>query len=203
MKSLLYGNLNTTGRIIFVVAAVLLLISLFFPWWYLNLIAPQYQEGLPMQVFAYKIDGRLDIINNLNHYIGMKDISEADFPELKFMPYIVIFVALLALVTALSKRVWLGLVTFIIAGSGGALGLYDCWHWLHVYGTQLDPRAAIKIPPFTPPIIGINHLANFTTYTGFGIGGYLLFLGILLLPIALWRFREWPEKSSSSAQLSS
>lgn len=199
MKNLLKSELNVTGRILFVTAALLLIVSLLFPWWYLKLVAPQYQEGLTMSVYAYKIDGRIDIINNLNHYIGMKEISPADFPELKLMPYIVGAVAFLALLTAVSKRAWLGLLTFILAGSGGALGLYDCWRWLHKYGTELDPHAPITIPPFTPPIIGVNHLANFTTYTGFGIGGYLLFLGIMLMPLVLWRFRQWREKPSSSS----
>lgn len=199
MKSLVFGKLNTTGRVLFLLAAVSLVVCLFFPWWYMNLVAPQYLEGLPMIVYAYKIGGRIDIINNLNHYIGMKEINEADFPELQYMPYAVGLVVLLALITAVTRRNWVGSLAFALASVGGALGIYDLWYWLHKYGTELDPHAAIKIPPFTPPMVGTNHLANFITYTGFGIGGYLLGLGIILMPVALWRFRQCDKKASSSS----
>lgn len=201
-RSVACGRLNTTGRILFLLAAALLIASLFFPWWYMNLVATQYPEGLPMTVYAHKIGGRIDILNNLNHYIGMRDIKEENFPELKVMPYAVSFVAFLALLTALFQRSWLGLLTLGLGSAGGALGIFQLWHWLHKYGTELDPRAAIKIPPFTPPMIGTNQLANFTTHTGFGLGGWLLGLGILLMLISLWRFRQWDEKSSSASSQS-
>ncbi|GFN22833.1 hypothetical protein [Thermanaeromonas sp. C210] len=203
MKNLIYGRLNTTGRVLFLLSAALLIASLFFPWWYMNLVAPQYPEGLPMTVYANKIGGRIDIINNLNHYIGMKEIQEEDFPELKYMTYGVSLLAFLAVLTALLRRNWLGLLTAGLGSAGGALGIYRLWYWLHKYGTELDPQAAMKIPPFTPPMIGTNQLANFTTYTGFGLGGYLLGIGILLMVLSLWRFRQWDEKSSSSASLPS
>ncbi|MEW6622172.1 MAG: hypothetical protein AB1420_03415 [Bacillota bacterium] len=194
MQDFLKSRLTPVGRVLFVLAALAILISLFFPLWYLNLEATMYPEGLSMEVYANKIGGRIDIINNLNHYIGMKEISEADFPELTFMPYVVGLVALLILLSAGLGRVDIAVVTLGLASVGGMLGIYRLWYWLHLYGTDLDPKAAIKIPPFTPPMIGKNQLANFTTYTGFGIGGYLLILGILLLLIALWRFRECDAK---------
>lgn len=191
MGKFLKGKLTVTGRVLFVVAGLLLIASLFFPWWRLDLIATMYPEGLRMEVFANKIGGRIDILNNLNHYIGMKEISEADFPELKFMIYIVGVIVALAFLTAATGKVWLGSTAFVIAGGGGLLGLYDLWYWLSKYGTDLDPMAAIKVPPFVPPMIGKNQFANFTTYSSFQLGGYLLGAGIILMLIALWRFRQW------------
>jgi len=69
------------------VAAVLVAGSLYFPLWQLHLEAPQYAEGLEMTVYPYKIEGGNDgqdlkEINMLNHYIGMKTISHADFTEM-------------------------------------------------------------------------------------------------------------------------
>lgn len=193
------GNLSKVGRILFVVAALMLVACLFFPWWTLLLEATIYPEGLRMEVYANKIGGRIDIINNLNHYIGMKEIDEADFPEIQYMAYIVGFIVLLALLTAWRGKVWLGTTTFGLAAIGGCLGIYRLWFWLRKYGTDLDPMAAITIPPFVPPMIGKNQLANFTTYTGFGLGGYLLGVGIFLMLIALWRFRQWEKQEPSES----
>ncbi|MEG6513870.1 hypothetical protein V6C32_18400 [Desulforamulus ruminis] len=203
MRKFLYGRLNHTGRILYLLAAVLLGVSLFFPWWSMDLVAPQYPEGLNMSVYAHKIGGRIDILNNLNHYIGMKEINEANFPELKIIPWVVGSVAFLAALTAWLRHNGLAIFTTVAASFGGALGLYRMFHWLHKFGTDLDPNAPIKIPPFVPPVIGTNKLANFMTYTGFGLGGYLLGIAILLMFISLWRFRQWDEKSSSASSQSS
>ncbi|AGA67728.1 hypothetical protein Desdi_0168 [Desulfitobacterium dichloroeliminans LMG P-21439] len=189
-KKILQGNLSTTGRIMFCLAGVLLFASLFLPWWHLDLVAPQYPEGLSVIVYPDKLDGRIDIINNINHYIGMKWITEDDFPEFQVIPIVAYVIIGLALLTALLKKGWFAWLAAGLASIGGALGVYDLWRWLRNYGTQLDPMAAIKIDPFTPPIIGQNQLANFITYTGFNSGGYLLGLSIILMLLAAWRFKE-------------
>lgn len=193
-KVSLKGDLSKTGRILFGVAALILLISFFLPWWHLNLIAPQYPEGLQMIIYPYKLEGRVDIINNINHYVGMKWISEDDFHEFRTFPIAGGVLISMALLTTVIKKRWFAWVTAGLASVGGLLGAFDLWYWLHKYGTEMDPMAAIKIPPFTPPIIGINHLANFTTYTGFNAGGYLLALGIIMLVIAAWGFGKNEEK---------
>ncbi|MFN4149350.1 MAG: hypothetical protein ACK4IX_00255, partial [Candidatus Sericytochromatia bacterium] len=41
------------------------------PLWKIDLIAPQYPEGLVLKLYANKIGGDVEIINGLNHYIGM------------------------------------------------------------------------------------------------------------------------------------
>lgn len=188
------SKLSLPGRILFLIAGICLVASTFFPLWYMNLDAPQYPEGLSMLVYMDKIGGRIDIINNLNHYIGMKEIMESDFPEIQYMSYIAFGLAGLAFIAALVRRVWFGLSTLVLLLIGGGLGMYDLWYWLHRYGTELDPKAPIKIPPFVPPMIGSNDVANFVTHTGFGVGGYLLGLSIFGMIIALWRFRVWETK---------
>ena len=69
--------------------------SLFVPMWRIELEAPQYPEGLVLQLHANKIGGDVDIINGLNHYIGMKTLHTEDFIEFTILPYIIGFFAII------------------------------------------------------------------------------------------------------------
>lgn len=53
--------------------------------------APQYPEGLMLEIWPNKIAGDVDIINGLNHYIGMKTLKTSDFIEFTVLPYIIGF----------------------------------------------------------------------------------------------------------------
>jgi hypothetical protein len=60
------------------------------------------------------------------------------------------------------------------------------YYRMYSFGHQLSPEAPIKVAPFTPPIFGHQHIANFDVYSypGAGtylLGGYALVLGVLLL----------------------
>ena len=67
---------------------------LFTPMWRIDLDAPQYPEGLRMLIYANKLAGNIDIINGLNHYIGMKTLHTDDFIEFKVLPGFIIFFAI-------------------------------------------------------------------------------------------------------------
>ena len=43
---------------------------------------------------------------------------------------------------------------------------------LHSYGHNLDPRAAVHVDPFTPPIFGFNLVGQFEVYSLPSIGFY-------------------------------
>src|SRR5690606_5412243 len=62
-------------------AAVLLLISIFLPYWKMTLMAPQYPGGLSVQVYVNQMTGDVAEIDGLNHYIGMR--SEEHTSELQ------------------------------------------------------------------------------------------------------------------------
>lgn len=184
------GRISKKGQMGLVVSAVLFIISIFLPWWGLRLIAPQYPEGLYMSVYPNKMEGDIDIINGLNHYIGMAEFSEADFPELNFLAYIIAGVAFITLLVAFFKKRsllagWLGVVVIL-----GAFGVWDIYRWLHTYGTNLDPRAAIEMEPFVPPIVGFNQIANFETFSYFSYGAFAGGAAILLLLLVLWKGKE-------------
>ena len=84
-------KLSVPSMALLIIAAGLFVTSIFFPWWGMKFYAPQYPEGLDIIVYPYKLEDANDvsIINGLNHYIGMKEFSEENFPELSYLPYII------------------------------------------------------------------------------------------------------------------
>lgn len=139
------------------------------PLWRVQLVAPQYPEGLGMRIGISDVRGvmptDLDNINGLNHYIGMKHITPAAIPELRYMPWIVGALILLGLIAAVagSRKLlygWVGGFTVLAIA-----GLIDFWRWEYDYGHNIDfEHAIIKIPGMTyqPPLIGVKQLLNFT-----------------------------------------
>ena len=199
------NKLSTISKVFLVVAALLLVISLFVPVWSIYLDAPQYPEGLSLQIWANKIAGDVEIINGLNHYIGMKTLHTEDFIEFKILPYLLGFFALLFLIAAVrgTKR-WLYIVftAFVIFG---IVAMADFWKWEYDYGHNLDPNAAIQVPgmAYQPPLIGFKQLLNFGAYSIPDVGGWLfLSAGMLLLVAVLIEkkvFNRFRKKSPVTA----
>ncbi|WP_134699344.1 hypothetical protein [Ammoniphilus sp. YIM 78166] len=182
-------KLSLSSSVLVTIASLLLFASLYFPWWGMQFIAPQYPEGLDIIVYPHKLEGQVDIINGLNHYIGMKEFSEKNFPELNYLPYVIAGLALLVLISGWWRR-WKGLAAVaMLYAVGGVLGIYDIHRWLRDFGMNLDPRAPIKIDPFVPPVYGENQIANFITYSYFSIGSFLLGASFLIILWVLWK--EW------------
>jgi hypothetical protein len=184
------SKLSLTSSLLIGLSAILIVISMFFPWWKMLFIAPQYPEGLNIIVYPNKLQGEIDIINGLNHYIGMANFSAENFPELGYLIYIIGGLAGLTLITALlrNKKVLYGLIGLFMLG--GAVGVWDLYSALKKYGTELDPKAPIKMEPFVPPIIGENTVANFITHSSLGTGVYFVIIAFLLLLIPLWKDRK-------------
>src|SRR5215216_3873732 len=94
------NKMSLRSRIIIAIGALTMIIMYFVPAWSIYLIAPQYPEGLSMQIWLNKITGQVEIINGLNHYIGMKHIKAEMFPEFTFLVYILGFFILFGLIIA-------------------------------------------------------------------------------------------------------
>lgn len=182
-------KLSASSVISLCIAAALLIGSIFLPWWGMTFMAPQYPEGLTVEVYPNKMEGPIDIINGLNHYIGMMVISEENFPELQYLPYVIGGMAALTLIVAFARKRSLLYGLIGIFAVGGLLGLYDIHRWLTNLGTNLDPKAPIDIAPFVPPLIGSNTIANFVTHSYFTYGSFLIGIAFLLMVVALWRDR--------------
>jgi copper chaperone NosL len=93
-------KLTKLSRILLLLAAIALIFVLFTPIWRIDLDAPQYPEGLRLQIHATGLQGNVDIVNGLNHYIGMKTLHNEDFIEFKVLPYCIIFFVVLFAVAA-------------------------------------------------------------------------------------------------------
>lgn len=177
-------SLTIFQRILIALGGLMLIITIFVPIWYIDLNAPQYPEGLRMLIYSNKLAGDVEIINGLNHYIGMQTLHADNFIEFTVLPYILGFMAFLFLLVAfIGKRkyaLWL-LIFFIIFG---IVSMIDFWKWEYNYGHNLDPSAAIQVPgmAYQPPLIGSKQLLNFLAYSSPHIGGWLIVgAGILLI----------------------
>ena len=189
------------SKILIYVASTLLILTFFLPLWSIELEAPQYPEGIGLEIWINQITGQkpndLENINGLNHYIGMKRIEPDDIAELKIMPFIIGFMILFGFVSAfIGKRylVYTWIITFIILG---AVGLYDFYLWEYDYGHNLNPHAAIKIPgmAYQPPLIGSKMLLNFNAISMPHISFYILVVAVILAAFALIIDKKNKEKS--------
>jgi len=183
-------DLSKTSMFIILIASALMIVSIFLPWWHMDFYAPQYPEGLDIIVTPTEVKGDIETINNLNHYIGMGEFSTESFPELQYMIYIIIALAVIFAIAGLFRSKKLLYVAIGIYMIFGALGIWDMYRWLHAYGTDLDPRAPIDLEPFTPPIIGENTIANFVTFSKFSSGALILAIVFFLLIFPLWKDRK-------------
>lgn len=181
------GKLKLITRILLIVGGFILAFTLLVPIWRIDLIAPQYPEGLSLFIHANKLSGNVDIINGLNHYIGMKVLKEEDFVEFKVLPYIIILFSLLFMLTAIVARRRMLTWLLILFALFGIVAMYDFWRWEYDYGHNLDPNAAIKVPgmSYQPPLIGYKQLLNFEAYSIPSTGGCLFLTAGLLIVVCL------------------
>lgn len=180
-------NLQPISRVLIALAAVLMVSAYFLPLWQILMWAPQYPEGLEMDIWINDIKGDVKIISALNHYIGMKHIEVAMFPEFQYMGYIVGSLIGFGLLTSLiNKRIMLWSYVVLLVATGVA-ALVDFYLWGYDYGHNLDPTAPIVVPgmSYQPPLIGTKQLLNFTAFSGPDIGGWIFVVSALLVMGAL------------------
>ena len=126
------SKISTLSKAILLLVMGLLVSSIFVPMWRIELSAPQYPEGLVLQLHANKIGGDVDIINGLNHYIGMKTLHKEDFIEFTVLPYIIGFFAFCALAVAIIAKkngLYALFISFILSIMASVVAYYIC-KWL-------------------------------------------------------------------------
>ena len=172
------NKLSKRSRVLVALAALALGLIYVQPLWKIALEAPQYPEGIGMQIWVNDIRGEkphdLKNINGLNHYIGMKEIHADSIPELRIMPWITAMLIVSGLLVALlgnRKLLYVWAIGFVLVALAG---LVDFYLWNYDYGHNLDPTAAIKIPgmSYQPPLIGSKPLLNFVATSWPGVGGW-------------------------------
>ena len=190
-------RMRRLSRGVVAVASLVLLAVYVTPLWTIRLVAPQYPEGLGLQIWVDRITGLkpndLNSINGLNHYIGMRPIEPASIPELRLMPQLLAAAIVAGLLVALIGRRPLLYLWAVLFAIGAGLGLGDFWRWGYEYGHQLDPHAAIKVPgmSYQPPVIGSKALLNFHATSWPGVGGWLAIVSLgCVVAVALLEWRR-------------
>ncbi len=196
------------ARLWLVLLCVPLLLSFLFPLWRISMKAPQYPDGLSMDIYSYQVVGGNDghdvqEINTLNHYIGMHTITRDELRDLDWIPFALVAMALLALRAALLGNVRAIIDLSMIAGyvSVVAFGRFVWMLW--EFGHRLDPKAPVKVAPFMPVVFGEKQIANFLTRSMPQFGSLLMgaftvgVWGITL--IYLWRGRRESSLPPSAA----
>ena len=191
-----YDGLTTPiepwSRVALALAMVPLAFAFSQPLWSIQMRAPQYPNGLSLDIYAHTIEsgneGRdLPEINVLNHYIGMRKIDRVELSDLDWIPFAIGALSLLALRVAVigDVRALIDLSVLLVYFSFFSLGRFV--FKLYAYGHNLDPRAPVTVEPFTPAILGTKQIANFTTasYPGWGtalVGAF----AVVVLGVTLW-----------------
>lgn len=185
------SKISLLSKGLLLIVGILFFASLYFPMWQIELEAPQYPEGLVLKLHAHKIGGDVEIINGLNHYIGMATLHTENFFEFKILPYIIGFFGLISLLLIFIKNKKGAIILFGLFVVFVILAAIDFYRWNYEYGHNLDPNAAIIVPgmAYQPPLIGYKELLNFGAYSIPDIGGWLLIIaGLLMFVIVIKEF---------------
>jgi len=173
--------------IFFLIAALLLIASIFFPYWKMTLQAPQYPKGLSIQAYINKLTGDVGEIDGLNHYIGMRPLAEAAQLE-RSLSIAAVSVLSLLLVAAIFIHSKYTVLLALPAILYPFIFLGDMYFWLRNFGLNLDPAAPLSnaIKPFVPPILGVGKLAQFVTIAQVQSGFYLALMASIFILIGLY-----------------
>lgn len=196
------GTIDGRARLMVLLAVALLAVTYVLPLWNLTMFAPQYQEGLRLDIYSYKLEGGnngqdVKEINVLNHYIGMRDLEPEDFTEFKWIPFVVGIMGLLFLRAAVFGQMAHVLDVLVLYGWFGVFSLWSFGYKMYRYGHDLDPRAAVRVDPFMPPVFGGKQLANFEVFSYPQAGSYALTLAVAFLALAF--FFGWRETRKTAA----
>lgn len=192
-------TIDGRARLIILVATLLLAATYALPLWNLTMFAPQYPDGLRLDIYSYTLEGGnrgqdVKEINVLNHYIGMQDLVNESFTEFKWMPFVIGALGLLILRSVVHGTVAALVDVTMLFVYFGAFSLWSFGYKLYRYGHDLDPTAAVQVPPFMPPMFGYQQIANFEVYSYPRPASYaMLAVAVLLtgaLAVTWWQGRE-------------
>ncbi len=172
-------------------AALLLIISIFLPYWSLVLHAPQYPDGLVVHAYINHLEGDVQEIDGLNHYIGMRPLGEAAQLERTISVFAIIALSLLVLAAIFIHSPWAALLSLPAITLPGVF-LADLYFWLYNFGQNLDPKAALSnaVDPFVPTILGEGVIGQFRTVAYADYGLLLASAASILILIGLYLQRR-------------
>lgn len=171
-------------------AVLLLLISIFLPYWSLKLHAPQYPGGLVINLYVNHVTGDVHEIDGLNHYIGMRSMEDAADIERTLSIIMIVGIGLLAVAAIYIHSpvaVFFSFPAFLFP----VIFLGDLYFWLWNFGTNLDPKAPLSssVKPFVPPLLGEGNVGQFKTVASWDIGLIMAILASVLIIVGLYFHR--------------
>lgn len=169
-------KLSHISRIILALGSLSVIACFWLPLWEIKLWAPQYPEGLSIEIWHNALKGDVEVINGLNHYIGMKHLKAEMFPEFTYLKFIIGGFILWGLLVAWKGNMRFLTLYVISLILGGITALLDFYRWGYDYGHNLDPTAPIQVPgmAYQPPVIGYKDLLNFTALSIPSTGGWIV-----------------------------
>ena len=191
-----------------IVAGLLLAIAILLPLWRMELVAPQYPEGLVMYAYGDHFAGDAgsyydDVreINGLNHYIGMKPIEKVTEMTL-FIPGMIATIAGVIAVSFIGwKRKWFRALAIAGVWFLPVFFVADLQYWLYNYGHTMNKEAPLNTGDFTPKVWGTTEVWNFHSETGFEIGFYLMVLAAVVIsampPAIRYTQKRWQQRERS------
>jgi len=187
--------LSAASRTLVLAGVVVLVAGAFLPLWRIRLVAPQYADGLSLEMYTHKIEaghGGQDLaeINTLNHYIGMKPIVQSDFAEMTWMPFAVGVFALIALRAVVMGRIAHLVDLAVLFTYFGIFSMGSFAYRLWTYGHRLDPHAPMRTEPFMPVVVGSQQIANFVQTSLPMAGTFCMGLFLVAIVAAIWRSRK-------------
>ena len=175
------------SRVLLAVLVVPLALSFTAPLWNIHLVAPQYPDGLDLDIYAYTVDGDVQEVNTLNHYIGMARIDRASLSDLDWIPFALGVLILLTLRVAAIGTIRSLIDLLVLFGYFSIFSMGRFYYRLYVFGHNLDPRAPFDQEPFTPAILGTQQIANFTTTSlPAGASAYIGLFAVGLIAVTVW-----------------
>ena len=171
-------------------AALLLITSIFLPYWSLTLKAPQYPKGLKVSVYVNHLDGDVREVDALNHYLGMPPLDEGGRLERSMSLAAIVALGLLLVAGVFVHNQWAGILALPVVGFP-LVFLADLWLILYRYGHSIDPKSALgsAIQPFTPPLFGEGKIGQFGSVARPELGLALAFAAVIVVLIGLWYHR--------------
>lgn len=172
------------------VSAALIAVAAFQPLWKLTLNAPQYPNGVRLTAYGSRMEGDLQEINALNHYVGIPKIDPASIVELRLFPFVIAgLVALLVVGAVFARHRWQRAL-IAVAAWGLPIGfLADLQWWLYRYGHDLHEDAPIRLDPFTPRVLGATKIVNFDSDAAVTAGFWMMIAAAMLVSVGPWAVR--------------
>lgn len=188
-------------------AAFLIYSSADKPIWVMDMKAPQYPKGLQILAFGERVTGDLREINIINHYIGMKPLTEQPAPEMALFGWSILGLVALLAIAPLHRYLYVTAIAATIALPIGIL--VDMQIWLYRYGHNLDPTAPFRPDPFTPKILGASMIGQFQTQARIDTGIWMMIAAAALLSggwfitrrMTARRFRVSTTETSSASRV--